>query len=221
MQEEKIEKRLSIPFLIAFSLLLLLVSYSSWHYLSDGLTFRYDGIAHTARVHFVSKSLQKLQWPLWTNEWYCGYPLMQFYSPLFFLIAGATELITHDPVTAVKIVLFAANILSGITIFFLASTLCRNYVAGIFSALIYAMAPWHFMQIMDYGRFPVSFIYAFLPLPFLFYELYRSNLLCFKKSAILSGCSIALLVLSHYGYTLICVYIFVLWYPRCLFCWLG
>jgi len=197
-------------YILSCTLLAILLAYGSSMYLTPGHTYDFDGNAHTARIHMVHKCLEQGHWPLWSNDWYCGYPLMQFYSPLYFLAGGLMEFLTAEPVLAAKITMYSANIISGISVYLLAAMITGNPWSGVLAGIIYALAPWHLFQLMGWGRHPVSLIYALLPVPLLAYECFRNRRVGLIRAAVFAGFAVCLLILAHYGYAVFCVYLFLI-----------
>ena len=89
--------------------------YASWalrDFLQDGLPLEWDAHSHLARAGFVERAFAAGQYPAWANDWYGGYRLLEFYSPLWYWLSAAVGLALRDLVLAVKLVVWAAAVRS-------------------------------------------------------------------------------------------------------------
>ena len=69
--------------------------YASWalrDFLQDGLPLDFDAHSHLARAGFVERALAAGQYPSWANDWYGGYRLLEFYSPIWYWISAGVGL---------------------------------------------------------------------------------------------------------------------------------
>jgi len=194
--------------------LVLVVSLIAKLFFSSGHTYSLDGASLTARTIMAYESLLDGEFPLWSNRWYAGFPLMQFYPPLFFGLTALLNLLIKDILFSIKIMAFLGQILSGLTAFLLVEEITDDRQAGFIGGLAFALAPWHIFQILDFCRLTVIFIYTLLPLPFLFFEKYRHQKLSLPQAGILSGLSLSMIIGFHYAYapfiTLLFVYYVIL-----------
>lgn len=171
-------------------------------FFTGGHTHYLDGASHTAQALMVYESLQGGELPLWSNRWYGGYPLLQFYPPLFFYLTTAFNFLLQDIFFSIKLMDFIAHILSGIMAFLLVEEITDDREAGFIGGLAFALSPWHIYHIIDLARHTSAFVYAFLPLPFLFFEKYRHQKFTTVQGGILIGLSLSLLVAFQYAYAL-------------------
>ncbi|MBI5788579.1 MAG: hypothetical protein HZA78_06980 [Candidatus Schekmanbacteria bacterium] len=199
-----------INLLLSLCFILFLVGWLRF-YLSDGHTCQLDGAPHSAQIHMLVTCLKNGEYPLWSNQWYAGFPFLQFYSPLFYYLAAGTSLIIHKVALSIKLILLLCHIISGVSAFLLIKEITDNHKAGLIGATAYALAPWHIFQLTFYGRFPISLIYAFLPLPFYFWEHYKHGKTARLRAFLWAGISLSLIIYSHYGYAVFVSLIFALY----------
>ncbi len=62
-----------------------------------------DSRAHVVKIWFVSELFKRGHWSYWCPVWYCGFPLLLYYPPLFYLVGGALNLPLGDPVKTLRI----------------------------------------------------------------------------------------------------------------------
>lgn len=66
------------------------------YYLNPGNVFMGDSETYTVRSWMVAEHLKNMQFPVWSNYWYGGFPLLQFYAPLLFVVIAIFHLIFQD-----------------------------------------------------------------------------------------------------------------------------
>jgi len=158
-----------------------------------------DAAVHIAYAQLASLSLASGEWPIWTNYFAGGSPYLQFYGFLFFFVVGATDQFIGDIHSSLKMVMGAAHLASGMTLYALARAQRLRRPAAYIASLAYVLCLWHAQQVLFMGRFPLSLFYAVLPLPFLFFE--RARLLHRGFEAVLlGGLFLAALAFIHPGY---------------------
>jgi hypothetical protein len=171
-------------------------------FLTKGHTYSLDGASHSAQTLMVYDSLRDGELPLWSNRWYGGYPLLQFYPPLFFILTALLNFIVKDLFSSIKLMAFIGQLLSGITAFLLVEEITDDRQAGFIGGMAFALAPWHIYHILDFCRHTAIFVYTLLPLPFLFFEKYRHQKLRLLQAGILIGLSLSLIIAFQYGYAI-------------------
>ena len=132
-----------------------------------------DAPSHITYAHLASISLLQGEWPIWSNMMGSGTPYLQFYGFLFPCLVGIVNLLSRDLFLSLKLVLFAAHVLSGIGFYRFARLACRSRTAALFAGLAYLLCFWHAQQVLIMGRLPLSLFYALLPWPFFFFERVR------------------------------------------------
>ena len=158
-----------------------------------------DSPTHIAYAHIAARAFSLGEIPIWTNYFGTGSPYLQFYGPLFYYLVGLVHLVCRDLYPAIKIVLAAGHVLSGVGLYLLVRCACRSRQAGFLAGLAYVLSFWHTQQVLVMGRLPLSWFYALLPLPFYFFE----QLLLTRRQwrAVWGGgLTLGLLAFTHPGY---------------------
>ena len=123
-----------------------------------------------------------------------GYSWNIFYSPLTAYVPLISKIFTNSYILSLKIYIWITVLLSGIFMYKLVKTICRNKIAAIFSAIIYMCTPYHLTDI--YTRVAIAEISVFALLPMLFIGMH--NLLHKKqKYGFYIAISASLLLLTH------------------------
>ena len=123
-----------------------------------------------------------------------GYPLFNFYSPLFYYFAAALGWVLKDPVLGINIVLLTIYFLSAVTMYFFARD-AWGRAGGFLSAVAYLYSPYHMWDVYARGACAEFLAYVFLPLVvFSLIKLYRKKSYRWFFAATFS---IAGLLLSH------------------------
>ena len=148
------------------------------------------------------------QFPFWTFLTGCGTPFLQFYPIFGIALTAAASLITGDPDTAMKAVLFILNILSCIPMFFLIRKLFGNNIAALAGALAYSLNYFLFFLILNNGT-SLAMTICLMPLFFLLVErtIERGSLV----NVILLSLASGLLWLTHSGHALFLSFFAALW----------
>ncbi len=171
-----------------------------------------DASHHIAQSYLVARAIADGELPIWTFFMGNGSPYMQNYGFAFFYLVGLVDFFCRNIFLSLKLVMSTAHVLSGIGMYYLASSLCQSRRAGFIAGLGYVLCFWHTQHVLIMGRLPLSLFYALLPLPFYAVEcLIRSS---YKvRAALLGGLSIALLNFTHPGYG---TYAMVFWGCYCI-----
>ena len=184
---------------IVFTALVLCVSVR-YYFSSGDLTWGGDAAYHTLYAWIAAEGFKAGTIPVWTPLVSAGTPFLQFYGFTFFYAIGLLDLLVDHLDTTIKIALGLAHTASGLAVYLLTRIAFRSRLAGFVAALAYTLSFWHLQQVLVMGRYPISLIYLFLPIPFCAVECMRQGLgkppVC---SAVLGG-SIALLFWTHPAY---------------------
>ena len=158
------------------------------------------------------------QWVVrWVPQLYdgYGYPVFNFYPPLFYFLGALIANLGANIVMATNLSLFIAIFLSSCTMYLFARELWGKE-GGFISAIAYLFAPYHIVDLYLRGAAAETMSFVFLPLIlWSFYKLKQTPLKRYKAlSALSSGC----LLLTHNGismifFPLIPIYILLLYWP--------
>lgn len=94
-----------------------------------------------------------------------GYPLYNFYPPLFYYIGELFSLFGIGFVLATKLALIVGFLLSSIAMYLWVNQRFGK-LAGIFAAIVYTYAPYHAVDIYVRGAFSEFFSFIFIPAVF-------------------------------------------------------
>jgi len=171
--------------------------------LNNGLPFTHDGRDHVARIANFYQSLSEGNIiPRWgaNLNWGYGHPVLMFLYPLPSYFASFFHLIGFNFVDSVKIVFALGFLLSGYFMYLWLSQFLKKDVS-IFGAVLYAYAPYRFVDLYVRGAIGEHFAFVFLPLVLYFiYKLYKKENYLYL---IFLSISFAFLVLSHNALSLI------------------
>ncbi|MDE0554086.1 MAG: hypothetical protein OXI24_07730, partial [Candidatus Poribacteria bacterium] len=183
-----------------------------FYFARGGMHWAADASPHIAQSYLVARAIADGELPIWTFLMGNGSPYMQNYGFAFFYLVGLVDFFCRDIFLSLKLVMGTTHVLSGIGMYYLASSLCKSRRAGFIAGLGYVLCFWHTQHVLIMGRLHVSLFYALLPWPFYAVEsLIRSP---YKvRAALLGGLSIALLNFTHPGYG---TYAMVFWGCYCV-----
>ena len=173
--------------------------YISWPYLTDvGLPAFVDAPGHAFKVWYLIDCLSDYGFApfLWDSWWYMGYPFLQVYPPLSYMVAaflGGTFL-GGDPASGMRLTIVLSNILSAIFMYVGVYMLYRSRVGGIVAGIVYASSAYRGAAVRT-GMFPFYFGTMFLPLIIPLYH--RSFLSRNTRDCILTASIMALILLAH------------------------
>ncbi|MXZ11799.1 MAG: hypothetical protein F4Y79_20460 [Gemmatimonadetes bacterium] len=183
-----------------------------FYFARGGMHWAADTSHHIAQSYLVARAIADGELPIWTFLMGNGSPYMQNYGFAFFYLVGLVDFFCRNIFLSLKLVMGTAHVLSGIGMYYLASSLCQSRRAGFIAGLGYVLCFWHTQHVLIMGRLPLSLFYALLPWPFYAVEnLIRSS---YKvRAAFIGGLSIALLNFTHPGYG---TYAMVFWGCYCV-----
>ena len=183
-----------------------------FYFARGGMHWAADASHHIAQSYLAARAIADGELPIWTFLMGNGSPYMQNYGFAFFYLVGLVDFLCRDIFLSLKLIMGTTHILSGIGMYYLASSLCQSRRAGFIAGLGYVLCFWHTQHVLIMGRLPMSLFYALLPWPFYAVEyLIRSS---YKMRAVLlGGLSIALLNFTHPGYG---TYAMVFWGCYCI-----
>lgn len=183
-----------------------------FYFARGGMHWAADASHHIAQSYLAARAIADGELPIWTFFMGNGSPYMQNYGFAFFYLVGLVDFFCRDIFLSLKLVMGTTHVLSGIGMYYLASSLCQSRRAGFIAGLGYVLCFWHTQHVLIMGRLPLSLFYALLPWPFYAVEyMVRSS---YKvRAALIGGLGIALLNFTHPGYG---TYAMVFWGCYCV-----
>lgn len=168
-------------------------------YISPGLFALGDSSLHAHRAWAAAGSFSEGHFPFWSFYNYAGFPLLQFYGPLFYVIVAATSYLTGGIDPAAKFWLFLLHAGSAFPVYFWARTAGGTRGSSMLASLAYVVSFQHTHTVAWTGASPVAGI--FMTFPMLLLSIDRI-LLCGGRSLWVPVLSIstALMILFHQGY---------------------
>lgn len=170
--------------------------------LNFGLPITHDGQDHVARISNFYQSLTEGNIvPRWAEKlnWGYGHPILMFLYPLSSYFASLFHFLGFSLVDSVKIIFGLAFIISGITMYLLASEMF-NKKAGFIAAVLYIFAPYRFIDLYVRGAIGEHVAFIFPPLILYFILKLSKN---YSYWYFLGGSfSLAGIILSHNAITL-------------------
>ncbi|MEK7533155.1 MAG: 6-pyruvoyl-tetrahydropterin synthase-related protein [Patescibacteria group bacterium] len=186
--------------LVALSLLPL------WDLMHPGLPITHDGQDHVARIANFYQSLSEGHVvPRWAANlnWGYGHPILMFLYPLPSYVASAFHFVGFSLIDSTKLV-FAFGFIASMLAMYLWITSAWGVAAGITASVLYAFAPYRFVDLYVRGAIGEHMAFVFPPL--ICYGL----LLLAKEKNHISAVALtvisfgtALLILSHNALSLI------------------
>jgi hypothetical protein len=116
--------------------------------------------------------------PFYTFMYYCGFPALRFYSPLFYLLGGPLTLLTGgDLLLALRILQVLLHLLSALAMYVYLGREGRGERkddrAGFGPALgtiVYLVIPWRTLYLTGCSNYPQTLVYVLLPLVLLAFD---------------------------------------------------
>lgn len=182
-----------------WSMLFVNLVFVRYYFAFGQMSWAGDSSEHLAYAVVASKSLASGEWPIWTNSFSAGSPYGQFYGFLFFIVVGLVDQLFGDIHNSLKVVMGSMHALSGLSVYGVARMQGLRRGEACLAGWAYVLSVWHMQQVMSMGRYPLSIVYALLPLPLLFFE--RARLMRRQvESAFFGGLALAAIAFTHPGY---------------------
>lgn len=140
--------------------------YASWalrDFLQDGLPLDFDAHSHLARAGFVERAFAAGQYPSWANDWYGGYRLLEFYSPIWYWISAGVGLALGDLILAVKLVVWAAQVSSILLLFAFVRRTTTRTLPAVLAAVLLVHSAERGMVFGVVGNYPSTLLYLAIP----------------------------------------------------------
>lgn len=195
-----------IPFIIVLISLIPLLDL--FH---PGLPITHDGEDHVIRVaNFYQNLVEGNIIPRWSQDlnYGFGHPVLMFFYPFPYYAASAFHILGFSFIDSTKLFFGITYILSGIFMFLFVRKLYGE-TAGIFSSILYLLAPYRFVDL--YVRGAIGEHAAFLFLPLILYFFIKLSKSFALGSFIGASLSIAGLILTHNAVSLMFLPLIILY----------
>ena len=123
-----------------------------------------DGIYYTTLAWLVKDVLAHGQFPIWSNWGDMGFPLMQFYSPLFFAVVAVVNFVIPNIWIGIKLVFLVLHVLSVCVIYLYVQNLTGSKYAGLAAGFAYGFAYYRYHVIVYVNKFSMVPIFLLWPL---------------------------------------------------------
>lgn len=183
-----------------FALLALLSVAVTRYYLNRGAVFMGDATMHIEVSAAVAEHLRHGSAPIWSNYWYGGFPLLEYYAPLFFYVSGALTVLLGDVHTAIKSVLFLGHFGSMLTMYWFLSQALERRSHALLGALCYGLAFHHLHIILYRGDLHMTLVYLIYPLLFAHVERYLRGALDPRQVFLRLAITAFFLIIAHHAY---------------------
>ncbi|RJS89067.1 hypothetical protein CW705_07935, partial [Candidatus Bathyarchaeota archaeon] len=133
--------------------------------LTPGIPTPIDTYGHLFKVWYILDVLLKYgKVPVWCSLWYAGYPFLQFYPPLSYLLASLLGLIlAYDSLKGFMVAIAWAYVASALFTYWGAKYLFKSRCAGVAASIAYTVSSIRSGGVCA-GMFPFVVASAFLPL---------------------------------------------------------
>ncbi len=185
--------------------IILIVSYFSLNFLTEGYLVGWDSMSHVFKTWFTVESLQGRSNFDWCEYWYQGSPIMPMYAPLFYIISALVTIVTSlNALEASKWLVFISYPISSLSFYYFTRRKSCD-LASFSGAIFYGLIPWHFTYVTILGNPTYSLCFIFMPPLFKYLEGKK------ELDIVYSAISLSLITLSHQGTGFLLVY-FLVWF---------
>lgn len=197
---------------------------SCYPFIAPGHPATVDVWPHLARQSIVYQAVKEGFSPFYTFMFYCGFPVLRFYSPLFYMLGGPLTLLTSgNLLLALRILLVLLHLASALAMYrFLCSRGNRARsedapptLGPALGTIVYMVVPWRTLYLSGCANYPQALVYLLLPLAFLALERIleerKEDAESDTRQALLLGLWVGLLFLSHLVYAIYTLVFLALW----------
>jgi len=138
---------------------------SCWQFVAPGHPTTVDAWSHLVRTQVVADAINQGFLPFYSFMFYSGYPLLRFYSPLLYLLAGPVASISSS-LAGLQAVLVVAHLASVGTMYLFLRTRFST-AAALLGTMVFALVPWRVRHITALANYPQALLYPLMPLGFL------------------------------------------------------
>ncbi len=134
-----------------------------WH-AAPGVMAGFDVDLHVSTVALAAQEISLGHWPAWTDAWYLGFPLCQYYGGLYYVPAAALAvLLGGDVRVGSKIVLAAWHLAAAPSAYLLAREVGASRGASLVSGIAYAACPYFGATLAWVGSLTAAPVIALAP----------------------------------------------------------
>lgn len=195
---QKIGRSINPPFIIAITLLILIVGHNLNPFSSD--FFSYHDVTQPSRIQQFTKEIIQLHIPPQIASDYAfgnGYPVFTFYAPVAYWVTSAIHFIGFEVSQAIKFSFLLSILISFGGMYLLVSHVNKDMVLRLLPALLYAVSPWVASEIFVRGNLAEMWCFALLP--------WGIWILIQKNTSLLGSIVLAALFTSHNALSLVMI----------------
>ena len=208
---------------LAIGFVAVAAALSCYTFIAPGHPSSVDAWPHLARQSVVYHAVKEGFSPFYTFMFYCGFPVLRFYSPLFYFLGGPLSLLTGaNLLLALRILLVALHLASALAMYlYLVKGEKRTEgteFGPALGAIAYLVIPWRTLYLSGVANYPLALVYVLMPLVFLALESIlhhndggreaRGPL----RQGLLLGLWVGLLFLAHLVYAIFTLLLLALWW---------
>lgn len=167
-------------------------------YLSPGALMLGDSTLHAQRAWGAARSLSEGRFPYWSFFNYCGYPFLQFYGPLFYLVTAVTEGLFGGIEWSIKAWLFLFHAGSSLPVYLWSRASGAKRTGALVAGTAYVLTFHHTHTVVWTGALQMSAVFFLFPFLLLALEKAASR----RSAAWMYAVALvtAALTLTHQGY---------------------
>ena len=185
---------------VAYGLLALCAVVIARPYLNPGQVFMGDAETHLLRSWMVAEQLRDLQWPVWSNAWYGGFPLLEHYGPLYFIVTAVVTIAVGDIHLATKLILWGCHVGSVFVMFAFVRQAVGRRLPALIAALAYGLSFHRLIIILYQGDLQLSVLFLAYPGVLWLTERFLQTRRAPRFTFIALTLTLAALILNHHGY---------------------
>lgn len=145
--------------------LLLLATWAlvRWH-AAPGVMAGFDVDLHVSTVALAAQQVAEGRWPAWTDAWYLGFPLCQYYGGLYYVPAAALAVLFGGDVrVGSKVALALWHLAAAPSAYLLAREVGASRGASLVSGVAYAASPYFGATLAWVGSMTAAPVIALAP----------------------------------------------------------
>jgi hypothetical protein len=170
------------------------------YYLNDGSVFMGDAQTHMIRSSMVAEHLRNGTVPAWSNYWYGGFPLLEYYAPLYQVLTAVLTLVFGDIQVATKFILWSSHVASFFAMYLFLRQVTRSELGPFVGAVAYGLCAHRVHIILYKGDLQLSLVFLLYPLILLTIERFFSSRTRARRSFLVLTLLTAALILNHQAY---------------------